>query len=59
MKLLGVVIPLLFLIFACEKKNEFKQSDDFNILMGSNKSVWKFVETYEDYRNIRLFNRTG
>ncbi len=55
MKLLRVLIPLLFLLFACEKKNEFKQNDDFNTLMGSKKSVWKFVETHEDYQNIRLF----
>jgi len=55
MKLFRVLIPLLFLTFACEKKSEFKQSDDFNILMGSNKSVWKFVETHEDYNNIRHF----
>ncbi len=55
MKLFRVLIPLFFLIFACEKKNELKQSDDFNMLMGSSKSVWKFVETHEDYQNICLF----
>lgn len=55
MKILRFFLPLLFLTFACEKKTHFKQSDDFNTLMGSNKSVWKFVETHEDYQNIRLF----
>ncbi|MCB1109843.1 MAG: hypothetical protein KDK64_02590 [Chlamydiia bacterium] len=54
MKFLRYLIPLLALTFACEKKDHFKQSDDFNTLMGSNKSVWKFVETHEDYQNIRL-----
>lgn len=49
------LLPLLLLTFACEKKNTIKQSDDFNTLMGANKSVWKFVETHEDYQNLRFF----
>jgi len=55
MKILKVLLPLLLLTFACEKKTQFKQTDDFNTLMGANKSVWKFVETHEDYQNIRFF----
>ena len=47
--------PLRPFLFARAGKNAFKHRDDFNTLMGSNKSVWKFVETHEDYQNIRLF----
>jgi len=47
--------PLRALSFSRERKNAFKHGDDFNTLMGSNKSVWKFVETQEDYQNIQLF----
>ena len=47
--------PLRVFSFARAKKNAFKSSDDFKALMGSNKSVWKFVETHKDYENIRRF----
>ncbi|QVL55664.1 MAG: hypothetical protein KFB95_00215 [Simkaniaceae bacterium] len=47
--------PLRAFPFSRERKNAFKHGDDFNTLMGSNKSVWKFVKTHEDYQNIRLF----
>lgn len=46
---------LCLLVIGCEKKPSPKQSDDFNVLMGSNKSVWKFIETQEDYQNLLLF----
>jgi len=49
------ILPLLFLMVACNKDNHFKHSDDFNTLMGSNKSVWKFIETHEDFDNIHTF----
>ncbi len=49
------IIPLIILMTACEKKSHVKQSDDFNTLMGSNKSVWKFIETHEDFKNIHRF----
>ncbi len=55
MKLLKLFLPLLLLTTSCDKDHNVKQSDDFNTLMGSNKSVWKFVETHEDYENIRIF----
>jgi len=45
----------LFLVFACEKEGPSRQTDDFNILMGLNKNVWKFVETEEDFKNIEIF----
>lgn len=48
--------PLRAFSFARKRKSVFKHSDDFDILMGSNRSVWKFVETHEDYQNIRLFS---
>lgn len=46
---------LLIFSLGCEKKGNYKQSRDFNTLMGSNKSVWKFVETQEDYENLQLY----
>jgi len=42
---------------ACDKDNRVKRSDDFNTLMGFNKSVWKFVETHEDFSNIHTFKK--
>ncbi|MCB1107151.1 MAG: hypothetical protein KDK76_03545 [Chlamydiia bacterium] len=55
MKLFKLLLPLLVFTFACEKSHHVKQSDDFNTLMGSNKSVWKFIETHEDFQNIRRY----
>lgn len=55
MKLIPRMTLLLLALVGCDKKHEFKQSDDFNTLMGANKSVWKFVETHEDYENLRFF----
>ncbi|QVL57858.1 MAG: hypothetical protein KFB93_01910 [Simkaniaceae bacterium] len=55
MKLIPRVALLLLAFVGCDKKHEFKQSDDFNTLMGANKSVWKFVETHEDHNNLRIF----
>lgn len=49
------LLPLFILCVACEQKNHHKKSEDFNTLMGANKSVWKFVETHEDFKNIRFF----
>jgi len=48
-------LSLLLLMTACNKDNHIKQTDDFNTLMGSSKSVWKFVETHEDFQNIHRF----
>jgi len=48
--------PLRAFSFTHKRKRAFKHSDDFNTLMGSNNSVWKFVETHEDFQNIRLFS---
>lgn len=50
-----LIIPLILILSGCEKKNHVKQTDDFNTLMGSNKSVWKFIETHEDYKNLQHF----
>lgn len=55
MKLISRMTLLLLALVGCDKKHEFKQSDDFNTLMGLNKSVWKFVETHEDYENLGFF----
>lgn len=55
MKVVTIFLSLILVFTSCDKKHEFKQSDDFNTLMGSNKSVWKFVETHEDYENLRVF----
>lgn len=55
MKYKSWMILLLLAVVGCHKRHEFKQTDDFNTLMGANKSVWKFVETHEDYENLRFF----
>lgn len=57
MKVIPQIIFLLLALCGCTRKDEFKQSDDFNILMGANKSVWKFVETHEDYEHLKIFRR--
>ncbi len=49
------LLPLLLITTACDKKDQVKQGDDFVTLMGSNKKVWKFVETHEDHKNIEIF----
>lgn len=46
---------LLLLMSSCDEVSHVKQTDDFNTLMGANKSVWKFVETHEDFKNIHHF----
>jgi len=51
--LLWLTLPLL--ICACDKQESNQKKEDFNSLMGANTSVWKFVETHEDYQNIRFF----
>ncbi|NGX50531.1 MAG: Subversion of eukaryotic traffic protein A [Chlamydiae bacterium] len=57
MKLLKIlsILPLLLLMTACDRDTHVKHSDDFTTLMGSSKSVWKFVETHEDFQNINQF----
>lgn len=55
MKKALLFFSLMFLVFACDKVKQQKQTNDFNTLMGSNKSVWKFVETQEDYQNLEIF----
>jgi hypothetical protein len=50
-----LICTLIILISACDKNTQVKQTDDFNIFMGSNKSVWRYVETHEDYKNLHLF----
>ncbi|MDJ0651958.1 MAG: glycosyltransferase [Simkaniaceae bacterium] len=57
MKWIARIALLLLVFFGCDKKHPFKQSDDFNTLMGLNKSVWKFVETHEDYENLGFFKK--
>ena len=51
--LLWVTLPLM--LFACGKREADRKKEDFNSLMGANTSLWKFVETQEDYQNIRIF----
>lgn len=56
MRLIKLFLPLfLLLLMACEKTERVKQNGDFNTLMGSNKSVWQFVKTHEDYENLQCF----
>ena len=55
MKFISRMTLLLLVFLGCGKKHEFKQNDDFNVLMGANKSVWRFVTTYEDFENLRIF----
>lgn len=50
-----IFISLIFLCFSCEKGQQQKQTQDFNTLMGSDKDIWKFVETHEDYENLEIF----
>ena len=49
------LFPLLLLVSSCDDPQHLKQTDDFNTLMGAKKSVWKFVETHEDFKNIHHF----
>lgn len=55
MKKTLLFIALVFLGLSCDKVQSQRQTEDFNALMGSNKSVWKFVETEEDYQNLAIF----
>ncbi|MBF5059034.1 glycosyltransferase family 32 protein [Candidatus Neptunochlamydia vexilliferae] len=47
-----LILSLLLLFAGCEKQSQMKQTDDFNTLMGAEKSVWQFIKTHEDYENI-------
>ncbi|MCB1067452.1 MAG: hypothetical protein KDK56_04640 [Simkania sp.] len=52
--LLWLTLPLLMI--GCGKQQESdRKKNDFNSLMGANTSVWKFVETHEDFQNVRFF----
>lgn len=42
---------LLFLVTGCDKQKK----EDFHTLMGADTSIWKFIETHEDYQNIEVF----
>ena len=55
MKLLSRMTLLFLVLVGCDKKQEFRLSDDFTTLMGNNTSLWKFVETCEDYENLSFF----
>lgn len=44
-----------FVISSCNKQETNEKKADFQSLMGANTSVWKFVETHEDYQNIQIF----
>ncbi|MCP5505458.1 MAG: hypothetical protein H7A38_01070 [Chlamydiales bacterium] len=55
MKKTILILSLFFLGFSCDKIQTEKKVEDFNTLMGSNKSVWKFVETHEDYQNLEIY----
>lgn len=55
MKKALLFISLIFLSFSCDKVQQQKRTEDFNTLMGANKSVWKFVETHEDYQNLEIY----
>lgn len=55
MRQLVLFFSLVFLLSACGKQDSSPKKEDFNSLMGANTSVWKFVETHEDYQNIRFF----
>ena len=50
-----VLLALLLTISACNNQEISKKKEDFNLLMGANTALWNFVETYEDYQNIRIF----
>ena len=55
MKLISRITLLLLAFLGCSKKHEFKQGGDFNVLMGANTSIWRFVITYEDFENLQIF----
>ena len=38
-----------------KKNNPIKQANDFDTFMGLDKTVWKFVKTDEDYKNLHQF----
>ena len=49
------VLILILLAFGCKKKEISYEGGDFQTLMGAKKSVWKFVETPEDFQNMLKF----
>ncbi len=50
-----VVVALLPLFFGCSKKKEEKIETDFESLMGRGFPRWEFVQTPEDFENLRFF----
>lgn len=50
-----IILSILTLFASCSQEQPKKQKDDFTVLMGSNKNIWKFVETNEDMNNIKYF----
>ena len=55
MRKLLFILPFLILVIGCKRGLPVKKGDDFNTLMGCNKSVWQFVQTREDFENIDQF----
>lgn len=51
----ALFLVLAVLVSGCRKVESEKKKEDFNALMGANTSVWKFIETYEDYENMHFF----
>ncbi len=46
-------IPLLFM--SCSKKEEPKNTADFETLMGKGLDAWKYVRTPEDFENLNFY----
>jgi len=55
MKILKTLLLLLLFVAACDNTNIEIPPNDFNELMGGNKSVGKFNQTYEDSKNLQIF----
>lgn len=50
---LWLALPLFFV--SCGKQEPEHKKNDFNAYMGAQSSLWKFVETHEDYENMHFF----
>lgn len=54
-KLLALLVCFLLSLGCTKKEDKKKSSADFEVLMGKELPEWQFVQTPEDFENLRLF----